>query len=78
MAKQAADDNYSDEEAERRARAALKRALTTPYKTQREMIGKPSRPSPQMLQVLWFTMLIGAAHPALEELGSIASSRTAR
>jgi hypothetical protein len=34
------DDQYSDEQAERRATEALRRALTTPYKPQREMVGK--------------------------------------
>jgi hypothetical protein len=39
-------DEFSDKEAERRATDALRRALTTPYKPQREMIGKSRRPSP--------------------------------
>jgi len=36
-------NDYSDEEAERRATKALRRALTTPYKPQRELIGKKKR-----------------------------------
>ena len=36
-------DDYSDDEAERRATEALRRALTTPYKPQRELIGKKKR-----------------------------------
>jgi hypothetical protein len=38
------DDQYSDEETERRATEALRRALTTPPKPQREMVGKVGRP----------------------------------
>jgi hypothetical protein len=34
---------YSDEESERRAIEALRRALTTPYKPQRELVGKKKR-----------------------------------
>jgi hypothetical protein len=41
---------YTDAEAERRATDALRRALTTPYKPQREMIGKKDRPSPKQKQ----------------------------
>jgi hypothetical protein len=37
------DAMYSDEEAERRATDALRRALTTPYKPQRELVGKKGR-----------------------------------
>jgi hypothetical protein len=37
------DDQYSDEEIERRATEALRRALTTPPKPQREMVGKVGR-----------------------------------
>jgi hypothetical protein len=33
-------NEYSDEEAARRATDALRRALTTPYKPQRELVGK--------------------------------------
>jgi hypothetical protein len=38
------DDQYSDEETERRATQALRRALTTPPKPQKEMVGKVGRP----------------------------------
>jgi hypothetical protein len=37
------DDQYSDEETERRATEALRRALTTPPKPQKEMVGKTER-----------------------------------
>jgi hypothetical protein len=37
------DDRYSDEETERRATEALRRALTTPPKPQKEMVGKVGR-----------------------------------
>jgi hypothetical protein len=40
-------DEYTDEEAERRAREAIRRSFETPYKPQREMIGKTRRPSPR-------------------------------
>jgi hypothetical protein len=36
-------DEFSEEEAERRATDALRRALTTPYKPQRELVGKKRR-----------------------------------
>jgi hypothetical protein len=39
------NEQYSDEEAERRATEALRRTLATPYKPQREMVGKVGRPS---------------------------------
>jgi hypothetical protein len=45
MAKKNADDQYSDEETERRATEALRRSLTTPPKPQKEMVGKVSRPN---------------------------------
>jgi hypothetical protein len=38
------DDQYSDEATERRATEALRRALTTPPKPQKEMVGKVGRP----------------------------------
>jgi hypothetical protein len=38
------DDQYSDEETERRATEALRRSLTTPPKPQKEMVGKVGRP----------------------------------
>jgi hypothetical protein len=37
------DEEFSDEEAERRATEALRRALTTPYKPQRDLVGKKKR-----------------------------------
>ena len=37
-------EEYSDEQAESRARAAMYQALTTPYKPQRAMVGK-TKPS---------------------------------
>jgi hypothetical protein len=37
------DDQYSDEETERRATEALRRALTTPPKPQKELVGKVGR-----------------------------------
>ena len=40
-------DSYSDKEAERRATNALRRALTTPYKPQSDMIGKVGRNAPK-------------------------------
>jgi hypothetical protein len=36
-------DELSDEEAERRATEALRRTLTTPYKPQKDMVGKLGR-----------------------------------
>lgn len=36
-------NEYSDAEAERRTAEALRRALTTPYKPQRELVGKKRR-----------------------------------
>ncbi|HXP30176.1 MAG TPA: hypothetical protein VN832_03735 [Stellaceae bacterium] len=38
-------DEYSDEEAEGRFKEAIRRAVTTPHKPQREMAGKT--PTPQ-------------------------------
>jgi hypothetical protein len=40
------NQQYTDAEAERRATDALRRALTTPYKPQRAMIGKVGRNAP--------------------------------
>jgi hypothetical protein len=37
------DTPYSDGDAERRATEALRRALTTPYKPQSELVGKKRR-----------------------------------
>lgn len=54
MAAKRADEPYSDKEAEERATAALRRALSTPYKPQSEMkIGakpkkkKAKKPNPK-------------------------------
>ena len=44
MSGQKDDDQYSDEETERRATEALRRALTTPHTPQKDMIGKVGRP----------------------------------
>jgi hypothetical protein len=42
------DKQYSDKEAERRATDALRRALSTPYKPQSDMVGKVGRsPKPK-------------------------------
>lgn len=38
-------DEYSDEEATRRMNEALRRALTTPPKRQKEMVGKSGKSS---------------------------------
>jgi hypothetical protein len=38
-----ADDEYSPEETERRARDAVRRSFQTPYKPQKEFIGKTKR-----------------------------------
>jgi hypothetical protein len=38
------DEQYSDEETERRATDALRRSLTSPPKPQKEMVGKVGRP----------------------------------
>lgn len=40
MSDQGSDDQYSDEEAERRAREAIRRSFEMPYKPQKELIGK--------------------------------------
>jgi hypothetical protein len=40
-----ADDQYGEEEAERRTQDAIRRSFQTPYKPQKEMIGKAGRPS---------------------------------
>jgi len=39
--------DYTDEEAERRARDAIRRSFQMPYKPQKEMVGKTSQPSPR-------------------------------
>ena len=38
------DDQYGDDETERRATEALRRSLTSPPKPQKEMVGKVGRP----------------------------------
>jgi hypothetical protein len=43
MSGQDDDEQYSDEEAARRATEALRRSLTTPHKTQKEMVGRVGR-----------------------------------
>jgi hypothetical protein len=43
MSDQKDDEQYSDEEAERRATEALRRSLTTPHKSHKDMIGKVGR-----------------------------------
>jgi hypothetical protein len=44
-------DTYSDEETERRATEALRRTLTTPYKPQKEMVGKVGKASARLRKV---------------------------
>jgi hypothetical protein len=43
MSEKRPSDQYTEKEAERRATDALRRALSTPYKPQRKMIGKVGR-----------------------------------
>jgi hypothetical protein len=38
-----ADDQHSDEETERIARDAIRRSFETPYKPQKELVGKTPR-----------------------------------
>ena len=45
MSNQKDDDQYSDEEAARRATEALRRSLTMPHKPQKEMVGKVGAPN---------------------------------
>ena len=40
-------DEFSDKETKRRATEALRRALTTPYKPQKEIVGKTGKPKPK-------------------------------
>ena len=40
MTDQKDDDQYSDEETDRRAREAIRRSFEIPHKPQKEMIGK--------------------------------------
>lgn len=44
MSNKESDEQYSDEETERRATEALRRSLTSPPKRQKEMVGKVGRP----------------------------------
>ena len=44
MIDQGSDDQYSDEETERRAREAIRRSFEMPYKPQKEMVGKVGDP----------------------------------
>ena len=37
------DECYTDEETERRARDAIRRSFETPYKPQKELVGKTPR-----------------------------------
>jgi hypothetical protein len=45
MTDQIDDDQYSDEEAARRATEALRRSLTLPHRTQKEIVGKVGAPN---------------------------------
>lgn len=47
MPDRAKDEQYSDKESERRATAALRRALTTPYTPQSKLVGKVGRNAPK-------------------------------
>ena len=41
------DDQYSDDEAERRSREAIRRSFELPYKPHKELVGKtPRAPAP--------------------------------
>ena len=42
--------SYTDEEAERRAREAIRRSFQMPYKPQKEMVGKSATPHQPMLE----------------------------
>ena len=37
------DDEYNDEETDRRAREAIRRSFQTPYNPQKELVGKTER-----------------------------------
>ena len=39
------DEAYSDEDAERRARDAIRRSFEMPYQPQKELVGKVRRPA---------------------------------
>ena len=43
MRKKPSDDEYTDEETNRRARAAIRRSFEMPYKPQKELVGKAPR-----------------------------------
>ena len=45
MTDQKDDDQYSDEETDRRAREAIRRSFEIPHKPQKEMIGKVGAPN---------------------------------
>lgn len=45
MPREKDEDTYSDEETERRATAALRNALSSPFKSHREMVGKTNESS---------------------------------
>jgi len=45
MSDQGSDDQYSDEETERRAREAIRRSFEIPYKPHKEMVGKGGAPN---------------------------------
>jgi hypothetical protein len=45
MGNQSDDEQYSDEEAERRAREAIRRSFEMPHKPQKEMVGKAGSPN---------------------------------
>ena len=45
MSDREADDQYSDEETERRAREAIRRSFEMPHKPQKEMVGKVGAPN---------------------------------
>lgn len=51
MVRRPTNDEYSAKETKRRATDALRRALTTPYKPQKEMIGKTGRSSPRKKRI---------------------------
>ena len=45
MSDQTDDGQYSDEEAERRAREAIRRSFEIPHKPQKDMVGKAGAPN---------------------------------
>ena len=52
LSKDQDNEDYSDEEAERRATEALRRALTSPPKPQKEMVGKVGRAKPKRKRLI--------------------------